>query len=64
MRSQKQQLVLTLAVYGNSRHNMPAYQAAEIARAVVDKADGDERAEDLLQAFDEAFRRFVSGGQP
>lgn len=63
MSSQNEQLVLTLAVYGNSRHKMPAYQAAEIARAVVDRAGGDKRAEDMLQAFDDEFKRFVSGRQ-
>jgi hypothetical protein len=62
MNSPNEQLVLTLAVYGNSRHKMPAHQAAGIARAVVDRAGGDERAEEMLQAFDDEFKRFVSGG--
>jgi hypothetical protein len=61
---QNEQLVLTLAVYGNSRHNMPTHQAAAIARAVVETAGGDERAEDMLKAFDDEFKRFVSGRQP
>jgi hypothetical protein len=61
---QNEQLVLSLAVYGNGRHSMPAHQASGIARAVVDGVGGDERAEDLLRAFDEAYKRFVSGGQP
>lgn len=60
--SPDEHLVLTLTVYGNAREGMPTHQASGFAREATAALADDATADDAINAFNEAYKKFRRGG--